>query len=244
MANPLDQFKIKPLVDIEVGGIDISFTNSSLWMLITAVVVIGFMVIGSQRRALVPSRLQSALEILYNAVADMVRQNVGAGGRPYFPFVFALFLFILVGNLSGLIPGSFTFTSHIAVTFAMAAFIFVGVTIIGIVKHGLHFFSLFFPHGAPILSAPVLIPIEVISYFARPISLSVRLFANMTVGHVLLKVIGGGVIALGSYFILPGLVPFGFLVAITGLEIMIGVIQAYVFAILTCVYLHDALHLH
>lgn len=244
MANPLDQFKIKPLVDIEVGGIDISFTNSSLWMVICAVAVIAFMVIGSQRRALVPSRLQSALEILYNAVADMVRQNVGAGGRPYFPFIFALFLFFLCGNLFGLIPGSFTFTSHIAVTFAMAGFIFVAVTIIGIVKHGLHFFSLFFPHGAPILSAPILIPIEVISYFARPVSLSVRLFANMTVGHVLLKVIAGGVIALGSYYVLPGLIPFGFLVAITGLEIMIGVIQAYVFAILTCVYLHDALHLH
>ena len=153
-------------------------------------------------------------------------------------------MFILFGNLLGLIPGSFTFTSHLAVTFAMAAFIFIGVTLIGIFTHGLKFFSLFFPHGAPIVSAPVLIPIEIISYFSRPISLSVRLFANMTVGHVLLKVIGGGVVALGSFYILPGIVPFMALVAITILEVMIAVIQAYVFAILTCVYLNDALHLH
>jgi F-type H+-transporting ATPase subunit a len=244
VANPLDQFKVKPLVDIEVAGVDISFTNSSLWMLITAAFVIAFMLIGSQRRALVPSRLQAALEIMYEMVADMIRQNVGAGGRSYFPFIFSLFMFILFGNLFGLIPGSFTFTSQIAVTFALAAFIFVSVTIIGIIKHGFKFFGLFFPHGAPILSAPVLVPIEIISYFARPISLSVRLFANMTVGHVLLKVIAGGVVAMGSYYILPGIVPFFFLLAITALEIMIAVIQAYVFAILTCVYLHDALHLH
>jgi len=244
VANPLDQFKVKPLVDIEVAGVDISFTNSSLWMLITAAFVIAFMLIGSQRRALVPSRLQAALEIMYEMVAVMIRQNVGAGGRSYFPFIFSLFMFILFGNLFGLIPGSFTFTSQIAVTFALAAFIFVSVTIIGIIKHGFKFFGLFFPHGAPILSAPVLVPIEIISYFARPISLSVRLFANMTVGHVLLKVIAGGVVAMGSYYILPGIVPFFFLLAITALEIMIAVIQAYVFAILTCVYLHDALHLH
>ncbi|MGE0256655.1 MAG: F0F1 ATP synthase subunit A [Alphaproteobacteria bacterium] len=244
MASPLEQFTIKPIAPLEIGGVDVSFTNSSLWMMVAAGVVSAFLILGSQRRALVPGRLQSALEYLYNVVGSMVRDNVGAAGRPYFPFIFALFVFILFGNLIGLIPGAFTFTSHLAVTFAMAAFIFVGVTIIGIVKHGLHFFSLFFPHGAPLVSAPLLIPIEIISYFSRPISLSVRLFANMTVGHVLLKVIGGGVIALGSFFVVPGLIPFAFLVAITGLEVMIAVIQAYVFAILTCVYLNDALHLH
>jgi F-type H+-transporting ATPase subunit a len=201
-------------------------------------------VIGTQRRALVPGRLQSAVEYFYQVVADMVRDNVGSAGRPYFPFIFTLFMFILFGNLLGLIPGAFTFTSHLAVTFAMSAFIFIGVTLIGLITHGLKFFSLFFPHGAPIVSAPVLIPIEIISYFSRPISLSVRLFANMTVGHVLLKVIGGGVVALGGFFVVPGLVPFAALVAITMLEVMIAVIQAYVFAILTCVYLNDALHLH
>jgi len=244
VASPLEQFTIKPIAPLEIGGVDVSFTNSSLWMMIAAGVVSTFLIVGSHRRALVPGRLQSALEYLYNIVGAMVRDNVGAAGRPYFPFIFALFVFILFGNLLGLIPGAFTFTSHLAVTFAIAAFIFVGVTIIGIVRHGLHFFSLFFPHGAPIVSAPLLIPIEIISYFSRPISLSVRLFANMTVGHVLLKVIGGGVIALGGFFILPGIIPFAFLVAITGLEVMIAVIQAYVFAILTCVYLNDALHLH
>ncbi len=246
MASPLEQFTIKPILDLNIGETDISFTNSSLWMAITALVLIVFMVAGTQRRAMVPGRWQSSVEYFYQVVADMVRDNVGTAGRPYFPFIFSLFMFILFGNLLGLVPvpGSFTFTSHIAVTFAMAAFIFVGVTIIGIVKHRLKFFSLFFPHGAPIVSAPILIPIEIISYFSRPISLSVRLFANMTVGHVLLKVIGGGVVALGSFFVLPGLLPFAFLVAITILEVMIAVIQAYVFAILTCVYLNDALHLH
>lgn len=244
MASPLEQFTIEPILDLKIGETDISFTNSSLWMAITALVLVVFLVVGTQRRAMVPGRWQSSVEYFYQVVADMVRDNVGKQGRPYFPFIFSLFMFILFGNLLGLIPGSFAFTSHLAVTFAMAAFIFVGVTIIGLITHGLKFFSLFFPHGAPIVSAPVLIPIEIISYFSRPISLSVRLFANMTVGHVLLKVIAGGVVALGSYFVVPGLLPFSFLVAITMLEVMIAVIQAYVFAILTCVYLNDALHLH
>ena len=244
MASPLEQFTIEPILDLKIGETDISFTNSSLWMAITALVLIVFLAVGTQRRAMVPGRWQSAVEYFYQVVTDMVRDNVGNHGRPYFPFIFSLFMFILFGNLLGLIPGSFPFTSHLAVTFSMAAFIFVGVTIIGLITHGLKFFSLFFPHGAPIVSAPVLVPIEIISYFSRPISLSVRLFANMTVGHVLLKVIGGGVVALGSFFVIPGLVPFAFLVAITMLEVMIAVIQAYVFAILTCVYLNDALHLH
>ncbi len=244
MASPLEQFTNEPILDLKIGEADISFTNSSLWMAITALVLIVFLVGGTQRRAMVPGRWQSSVEYFYQVVADMVRDNVGTQGRPYFPFIFSLFMFILFGNLLGLIPGAFTFTSHLAVTFAMASFIFIGVTIIGLITHGLKFFSLFFPHGAPIVSAPILIPIEIISYFSRPISLSVRLFANMTVGHVLLKVIGGGVVALGSYFVVPGLLPFAFLVAITVLEVLIAVIQAYVFAILTCVYLNDALHLH
>ena len=244
MASPLEQFTIKPILDLKIGETDISFTNSSLWMTITALVLIVFVVVGTQRRAMVPGRWQSAVEYFHQVVADMVRDNVGSEGRRYFPFIFSLFMFILFGNLLGLIPTSFAFTSHLAVTFAIAAFIFVGVTIIGIITHGLKFFSLFFPHGAPIVTAPLLIPIEIISYFSRPISLSVRLFANMTVGHVLLKVIGGGVVALGSFFILPGILPLALLVAITLLEVMIAVIQAYVFAILTCVYLNDALHLH
>jgi F-type H+-transporting ATPase subunit a len=244
VASPLEQFTIKPILDLKIGETDISFTNSSLWMTITALVLITFVVVGTQRRALVPGRWQSAVEYFHQVVADMVRDNVGSEGRRYFPFIFSLFMFILFGNLLGLIPNSFAFTSHLAVTFAMAAFIFVGVTVIGIITHGFKFFSLFFPHGAPLVTAPLLIPIEIISYFSRPISLSVRLFANMTVGHVLLKVIAGGVVALGSFFVLPGILPLALLVAITLLEVMIAVIQAYVFAILTCVYLNDALHLH
>jgi F-type H+-transporting ATPase subunit a len=185
VASPLEQFTIKPILDLKIGETDISFTNSSLWMTITALVLITFVVVGTQRRALVPGRWQSAVEYFHQVVADMVRDNVGSEGRRYFPFIFSLFMFILFGNLLGLIPNSFAFTSHLAVTFAMAAFIFVGVTVIGIITHGFKFFSLFFPHGAPLVTAPLLIPIEIISYFSRPISLSVRLFANMTVGHVL-----------------------------------------------------------
>lgn len=242
----MHQFAIEPMFgsrNWELGGFNISFTNSALWMLIAAV-VLGIFVYGGMKRELVPGRWQMMVESCTGFIEDLLRANVGDAGRKYVPYIFSLFMFILFGNLLGLIPGSFTFTSHIAVTFAMAAFIFVGVTIIGIVVHGFKFFSLFFPHGAPIVSAPVLIPIEIISYFSRPISLSVRLFANMTVGHVLLKVIGGGVVAMGSFWVVPGLLPLAFLIAITLLEVMIAVIQAYVFAILTCVYLNDALHLH
>ena len=241
MASPLEQFTIVPIIDIEVADIDISFTNSSLWMAITAAVLVIFMIVSTQRRALVPGRMQASAEYFYQIIADMVRDNVGSQGRPYFPFIFSLFMFILFGNLLGLIPGAFTFTSHLAVTFAMAAFIFVGVTIIGLAKHGFKFFSLFFPHGAPIVSAPVLIPIEIISYLSRPISLSVRLFANMLAGHTLLKVFAGFVISLG---LVGGWLPLGFIVVLTGLEIIIAFLQAFVFAILTCLYLNDALHLH
>jgi len=157
-----------------------------------------------------------------------------------------IFSFVLVGNLLGMLPGAFTFTSHIAVTFAMALTIFIGITFIGIARHGTHFFSLFFPHGAPIAAAPILIPIEVISYLSRPVSLSVRLFANMTVGHIILKIFAGFVITLGSvkFFILPGVLPFGMLIGLTALEFFVAFLQAYIFTILSCIYLNDAIHLH
>ena len=170
----------------------------------------------------------------------MVRDNVGDSGKKYFPFVFTLFMFVLFGNLLGMIPYSFTFTSHLAVTFAMAATIFVTITIIGIMRHGLHFFSLFFPAGAPLATAPILIPIEIISYLSRPVSLSVRLFANMMVGHTLLKVLGSFAVMMGA----AGILPLGLLVGITALEFLVAALQAYVFTILTCIYLHDAIHLH
>jgi F-type H+-transporting ATPase subunit a len=170
----------------------------------------------------------------------MLRDNVGSEGRKYFPFIFSIFMFVLFGNFIGLIPGSFTFTSHIIVTFVMAAVIFVGVTVIGFVRHGLGYFRMFFPHGAPAWTAVILVPIELVSYLSRPVSLSVRLFANMVVGHVLLKVIAGFVIALGIF----GVVPLAFLVGITALEFLVAALQAYIFTILTTIYLHDAIHMH
>ncbi len=240
MAGPLEQFEVKPIVDINVGGLDLSFTNSSAWMVLAATVVT-FFLIGSMRgRALVPTRVQSMAELTYELVANMVRDNVGSGGRPYFPFIFTLFTFILFGNLLGLIPGSFTFTSHIIVTFAMAAVVFVGITIIGIVKHKARFLRLFLPAGAPWWTAIILIPVELMSYLSRPFSLAVRLFANMTVGHLMLKVIAGFIVPLGVF----GLLPLTGLVAVYALEVLIAIIQAYVFTILSCIYLHEALHLH
>ena len=240
MAGPLEQFEIKPLAELSVAGIDVSFTNSALWMVIAAVLVTGFMTLSMRRGALVPGRWQGAAEVMYEFVANMLKDNVGTAGRKYFPFVFTLFMFVLFGNLLGMIPHSFTFTSHIAVTFAMALVIFIGVTIIGFVRHGTHYFRMFFPAGAPISTAFILIPIEIISYFSRPFSLAIRLFANMTVGHIMLKVIGGFVGLIGIF----GVLPFALLTGITVLEFGIAALQAYVYTILTCIYLHDAIHMH
>lgn len=239
--DPLHQFEIYSILDIQIGGVDVSFTNSALWMVIAAVVSFAIVRFGVGSGNLVPNRMQLVAETLYMTVANMVRDNVGSEGRKYFPFIFTLFMFLLFGNVLGMIPGSFTFTSHIAVTFALAATIFVAITIIGLVRHGGKFFSLFFPHGAPIATAPILIPIEVISYLSRPVSLSVRLFANMMVGHTLLKVIASFAIMLG---VVGGVAPLILLVGITALEFLVAALQAYVFTILTCIYLHDALHLH
>ncbi len=239
--SPLAQFEIKTLVDINVAGVDASFTNSSLFMVLTVLTVTLFLVGGMRKSALVPGRWQSMAELSYVFIANMLKDTVGSEGRPYFPFIFTIFMFVLVGNMWGMMPYSFTFTSHIAVTFAMAFFIFVGVTLIAIVKHKLHFLTFFMPPGVPMYMAPLLIPIEIISYLSRPISLSVRLFANMLAGHTLLKVFAGFIISLG---IAAGWLPFLFVVALTGLEFVIAFLQAFVFAILTCLYLNDALHLH
>lgn len=240
MAGPLEQFEITPIVPIRVGGIDLSFTNSSLMMVVAILLVTAFLTLSMRGRALVPTRLQSLAEIFYEVIANMIRDNVGSEGRRYFPFIFTLFMFVLFANLLGMIPGSFTVTSHIIVTFALAGFIFVAVTVIGIWRHGFRFLSLFFPHGAPWWTGIILIPVELVSYLSRPVSLSVRLFANMTVGHVLLKVIAGFIALMGVF----GIVPFLFLIPLTALELGIAILQAYIFTILTCVYLHDALHLH
>ena len=239
--SPLAQFEIKTLVPIEPAGLNLSFTNSSLFMVLTVITVSAFLILGMRRHAMVPGRWQSMAELSYVFIANLVKDTVGTEGRAYFPFIFTLFMFILFGNLWGMMPYSFTFTSHIVVTFAMALFVFIGVTLIALAKHKLHFFSFFMPPGVPILMAPLLVPIEIISYLSRPISLSVRLFANMLAGHTLLKVFAGFVISLG---ILAGWLPLAFVVALTGLEIVIAFLQAFVFAILTCLYLYDALHLH
>lgn len=238
--SPLEQFEIRELVPIHLGDLNLSFTNSALMMVITLAIATAFLVFGMRRSALVPGRLQCAAEASYEFVAGLVRETVGAEGRKYFPAIFTVFMFILIGNLLGMVPYSFTFTSHIIVTFAMAFVVFIGVTILGFIKHGMHFFSFFVPPGAPLLMWPLLIPIEIISYLSRPISLSVRLFANMLAGHTLIKVIAGFIAALGVF----GVLPFALVVALTGLEILIAFLQAYVFAILTCLYINDALHLH
>lgn len=238
--NPLAQFEIKTLIPIHIGGVDASFTNAAAFMVVAVICASALMILSVRSRALVPGRWQLLAEMSYGFIAKMLTDTVGKEGRPYFPFVFSLFMFILFGNMLGLLPYAFTYTSHLIVTFAMAAFIFVMVTVIAIAKHGLKFFSFFLPHGVPIAMAPLLIPIEIISYLSRPVSLSVRLFANMMAGHTLLKVVGGFVIPLG----LLGVVPVAALVAVTGLELLIAFLQAYIFTILTCIYINDAVHLH
>ncbi|CAK0751963.1 ATP synthase subunit a [Azospirillaceae bacterium] len=206
------------------------------------------MVLGMRQRALVPGRLQSMAELLYQFVANMVRENAGHDAKPFFPFVFTLFAFIMFGNLLGMIPGAFTYTSHIIVTFALALVVFLFVTLLGLVKHGLHFFSLFMPHGVPMVLAPILVPIELISYLSRPISLSVRLFANMMAGHTMLKVFAGFTVMMGASMgttgYLAGMGPVIINIALIGFEILVALLQAYVFSILTCLYIRDALELH
>ncbi len=240
MANPVEQFKIEPLVPLEIGGVNVSFTNSSLWMVVAVVLSTAFLTLSVSGRALIPGRWQSMAELMYEFVANMIRDNVGSEGRKYFPFVFSLFMFVLFGNLIGMVPYTFTFTSHIIVTFGLAIVIFIGVTIIGFARHGTHYLRMFFPHGAPIATAIILVPIELISYCSRPFSLAIRLFANMTVGHIILKVMAGFIIMLG----VAGIAPMIFLGGVTVLEFGIALLQAYVFTILTCIYLHDAIHMH
>jgi|TARA_R110000772_G_scaffold111977_7_gene216125 F-type H+-transporting ATPase subunit a len=239
--SPLAQFEIKRLVEMNVGGLDVSFTNASLFMVFAIVAVTLFLTFSMRSRAMVPGRMQSMAELSYEFIANMIKDNVGSEGRRYFPFIFTLFMFVLFCNLLGMIPYTFTVTSQIIVTFALAALVFIGVTLIGIFKHGFKFLTFFVPSGVPVALLVILVPIEIISYFVRPISLSVRLFANMLAGHTLLKVFGGFVVSLGLFL---GWLPLGFIVVLTGLEFLVAFLQAYVFAILSCLYLNDALHLH
>lgn len=250
MASPLEQFTVKTWgPELEIAGYNISFTNSAAAMVAALVVVFLFSTMGMRKKALVPGRFQSSVEMCYEFIAKMLGDTAGPEGRKYFPFIFTLFMFVLAANLIGMIPWihAFTFTSHIVVTFAMAFFVFIGVTLIGFATHGVKFFGFFVPHGAPWYLLLILVPIEIISYLSRPISLSVRLFANMVAGHTMLKVFGGFVVslgALGGIFAASAFLPFAFIVALTGLELLVACLQAYVFAMLTCLYLNDALHMH
>ena len=238
--SPLSQFEVYSIFDFQPGGYNLSFTNSSAAMVATVSIIALFLTFTVKKRSLIPNRAQVISETIYEFVATLLQDTVGKDGRRFFPFVFTIFMFVLIGNMIGMIPYSFTFTSHIIVTFALAAVVFIGVTILGFVKHGFHYFALLAPPGLPWYMLPILIPIELISYLSRPISLSVRLFANMLAGHTLLKVFAGFVVPLGF----AGVLPFAFIVALTGLEILIAFLQAYVFAILTCLYINDAIHLH
>jgi F-type H+-transporting ATPase subunit a len=238
--NPLEQFEIKPLIPLHIGGIDVSYTNSALFMTLAVVLATALVLLGTRRAALVPGRWQSVTELAYEAIANMIEENVGAEGMQYFPFIFTLFLFVLFGNLLGMVPYTFTYTSHVIVTFAMAAVVFVGVTLIGLTRHGFHFFTLFAPKGVPWILLLLLVPIELISYFIRPFTLSIRLFANMLAGHAILAVFAGFVTALGILGIAPLAMDVGFVL----LEFLVAGLQAYIFTILTCLYLNDAIHLH
>ncbi len=246
MANPLHQFEITPLIPLHIGGMDVSYTNSSLWMTIGVVVSLVFLAIAVRPKALVPGRMQMASEMLYEFIASMIRENVGPKGRKFFPLIFTLFIVVMLGNSLGLIPFSFTYTSHIIVTVALALLIFGIVLIVGFYKHGFHFFSLFIPPGTPIWLAPFIFILEIVSFFVRPITLSVRLFANMMAGHIVLKVFAAfsvSFIALGAGGWLAAIVPTLFNSIIIAFELLIAYLQAYVFTILSCIYLKDALEM-
>jgi len=241
-TNPMHQFEVYRVgPEISIGGINLSFTNASLFMLASSLLILLMLFLGTKKKLLVPTKMQLMAEMSYTFIAKMINDTAGSKAKPFFPFIFTLFMFVLFCNMIGMLPYSFTVTSHIIVTFILASIVFVGVTIIGFIKHGIKYLELFVPKGVPVVLLPLIVVIEIISYLSRPVSLSVRLFANMMAGHTMLKVFGGFVISLG---LLGGWLPLGFSVALTGLEILVAFLQAYVFAILTCIYLNDALNLH
>jgi F-type H+-transporting ATPase subunit a len=237
----MHQFVVQQIFPIHIGGLDASFTNAGLFMVIVVALATAFLIVAASGRSMVPGRWQSIGELSYEFVANMVRDTAGTEGMRFFPFVFTLFMFILFANLIGMVPYTFTVTSHIIITFALAAVVFLGVTVLGFVVHGAKFLNFFVPHGVPKILLPFIVVIEIISYLTRPMSLSVRLFANMMAGHTMLAVFGGFVVMLG---LLAGWLPLLFSVALIGLEFLVAFLQAYVFAILTCIYLNDALHMH
>lgn len=247
-AGPMEQFEVHAIVPLEIGGIDISFTNSSLWMCIVVVAISLFFTIAASSRSIVPSHMRSLAEISYNFIADMIRSAAGSDGLRFFPFIYALFMFVLFANVFGLIPfiHAFTVTSHIIVTLTLALVVFTMVIVVGVLKHGFRFLKLFVP-DVPWYMLPLLTLIEVISFLSRPLSLSVRLFANMLAGHIMLTVFGGFVVSLaaaGGALSFLSIAPMLGIIGVSALEFLVAFLQAYVFAILTCIYLNDALHLH
>lgn len=246
MADPLHQFVIEPKIPLHIGGMDLSFTNSSLWMLIAVAGSVSFFAIAMKRKALVPGRLQVLAEMFYQMVSDLVRSNIGHEGRKYFPLIFTIFMTVLMGNILGLIPGSFTFTSHIIVTMALAFGVFALVIIMGFARHGLKFFGIFAPPGVPWFVYPLLVPIEIVSYFARPVTHGLRLFANMMAGHIMLKVFASFSVMLagiGAVGVVAGILPMLVNAGLIAFELLIALLQAYVFAILACIYLKDTVDL-
>lgn len=239
--SPLDQFKIKEIANIELFGHEIILTNSALFMILASLFILFYFILAFRQSKIIPTRLQISGELIYSLITDTVNQNIGAKGKKFVPLIFTLFMFIITCNLFGMIPYGFTVTSHISITFALAIMVFLLVTLLGFALHGLHFFSLFLPKGTPWWLAPLMIVIELFTYLARPISLSLRLTANMVAGHVLLKVIAGFVVSMVIYL---KIFPIPFISVLIGFEIFVAILQAYIFTILSCVYLNDAINLH
>jgi len=246
-VDPIHQFKIIDLFPVaKIGNTEIAFTNSAAFMLLAVIALTAFLILGTSKRSLVPSRLQSAAELSYEFVATTVRSSAGHEGMRFFPFVFTLFMFVLCLNVFGLIPFAFTVTSHIIITAAMAITVFLIVIIYGLYRNGFHFFNIFVPKGVPIYILPLIVAIEILSFISRPISHSVRLFANMLAGHITLQVFAGFIILLGTGLgvigWIAGILPFLLVVILFALEALVAFLQAYVFAILTCIYMNDAIH--
>lgn len=246
MAGPIEQFEIKTIAPIaKIGGVDIAFTNSALFMLIAMALFIVIMVFGTNARSLIPGRMQALAETIYEFVAGIVGSSLGKEGKRFLPLIFSIFMFVLLANLLGMVPGAFTVTSHIIITFTMAMLVILTVVGYGFYKHGFHFLGLFVPSGVPKLMWVLLIPIEIISFLSRPVTLGLRLFANMLGGHIAMKVFGGFVVGLlgaGGIYSLLAPLPLAIIVGLTALEFLVAVLQAYVFAVLATIYLNDALH--
>jgi F-type H+-transporting ATPase subunit a len=245
MLDPLHQFEIHKIFGCTIGGMDLSFTNASLWMVIVTASICLFLHFSSRNKKLIPDKSQSFSEFLFNFINKMVNEQIGKEGMKYFPYFFSLFIFILFANLIGLLPYTFTVTSHIIVTFTLAMLVFLGMTIVGLIKHRLRFFKTFLPSGLPWYIAPLLVPVEVVSYLVKPISLSIRLFANMVAGHIMMKIIAGAAVACAVDSLVPlSILPVGINAVLTVFELFVAALQAYIFTLLSCIYLNSVLHMH